>query len=73
MCGSEQNWVVGGLIVAAAMLVSAFASQGDTAGAHRQQHKPPAHSQSAGSDLMVSLDPLTLSVRSGNFTLEVTV
>lgn len=75
MCAYEQNWVVGGLIVAGAMLVSAFASQGDGAGQPHPQrrHQPPAHSQSHDRALLVSLDPLALAVRSGNVTIEVTV
>lgn len=73
MCGSEQGWVVGGLIVAAAMLISAFAGRADTAGPqhHQPQHRPPAHTQSHDGTLLVSLDPLALSMRSGDLTVEV--
>lgn len=73
MCGSEQGWVVGGLIVAAAMLISAFTGRADTAGPqhHQPQHRPPAHTQSHDGTLLVSLDPLSLSMRRGDLTVEV--
>jgi hypothetical protein len=72
MCSSEQGWVVGGLIVAGAMLASSFMSHGDDAGrVQRQQQQPPAHSQTVSPAVVVLVDPLGIAIRSGDARLVV--
>lgn len=67
MCGSESGMVWGGLVVAAAMLVWAFASNGE-AGAH-QHHAPVAHEAPVQrvdrTTLTVSSDGVALRFDSG--------
>ncbi len=64
MC-SEGNGIIAGLIVAAAMLVWAFA------GADGRQANPPA--DSAPVVVTLSLDPLAIELRHAGSSLRVTL
>ena len=65
MC-EDRGLVIGGLIIAAAMLVWAFASH--HAGAETRTSRA-AH-VAAQSSIAMSIDPLALEVRHGRFVVE---
>lgn len=69
MCGgSDMSNILGGLIVAGAMLVWAFCASASEQG-HRARH-PDAERPSAQTSVVVSLDPLALEVRHGRISVE---
>ena len=68
MCGgSDINGVLGGLIVALAMLVWAFTSS-DHASEKARHHEAPR--AAVETSVAVSLDPLALEVRHGRISVE---
>ncbi|MCC6789048.1 MAG: hypothetical protein IT547_14535 [Hyphomonadaceae bacterium] len=65
MC-EDRGMVIGGLIIAAAMLVWAFASHHTGA----DTRAPRAAHTAAQTSLAVAIDPLALEVRHGRFVVE---
>lgn len=67
MC-EDRGMVIGGLIVAAAMLVWAFVGH---ANADSPRHQAPR--TEVQTSITVSLDPMTLEVRHGGIAIELAV
>lgn len=68
MC-EDRGMVIGGLIVAAAMLVWAFV--GNHADASAPQHHAPR--SDVATSITVSLDPMALELRHGRVVIELAV
>ncbi|WP_395644550.1 hypothetical protein [Terricaulis sp.] len=66
MCG-DRGMVIGGLIIAAAMMVWAYASN------HAEGRTQSAPLAAAETSVIVSLDPMALEVRHGRLAIELSI